>query len=184
MSETEPRTQNPELRIEEEVCHKTEALLAVLEGDIRTLQDRLSTLDRLRGLLIKHDEKGLEGLLQQIQSKANAQTAVEAQRQRLRRQLASLLGCPAPELTLSRLATVVPPTLADRIQLTKKTLRNLVERLRREHRNTGLLLADCMRFNRALFRAIFQQGKAQPVLYGAAGTAKPPCRSHLMNVQF
>ena len=191
MSETEHktqdsglRTQNPEVRMGKEVLRKTEELLAVLEADVQHIQESLSTLDRLRGLLIKHDETGLQELLQQIREQADAYAAVESQRQRLRRQLAGLLGRPADDVTLSSLAEALPPPLREAVTRQKAILRDLVERLRREHRNTSLMLADCTRFNRALFHAIFQQGKAQPMVYGAAGTARPASPSHLMNVQF
>ena len=184
MSSTESRSQKSEVRIKEEVRGKTEELLAVLGSDVRHIQESLATLDRLRGLLIKHDETGLQELLQQIREQEDAYAAVESQRQRLRRQLAGLLGCPADDVTLSRLAEALPPPLREAVTRQKATLRDLVERLRKEHRHTGLLLADCTRFNRALFRAIFQQGKAQPRIYGAAGKAGPASQSHLMNVQF
>jgi hypothetical protein len=178
MSGTEDRSTN------EKVLRKTEELLAVLEADGRHILESLSSLDRLRGLLIKHDETGLQELLQQIRMQTDAYGAVESQRQRLRRQLAALLDCPADDVTLSRLAAALPPPRREAVMHLKMTLRDLVKRLQREHRNTGLLLADCTRFNRALFRAIFQQGKAQPMVYGAAGKARPASQSHLMNVQF
>src|SRR3990172_4484321 len=138
-------------RIGNEVLGKTEELLAVLEADVRHIQESLSTLDRLRGLLIKHDETGLQELLQQIREQADVYEAVESQRHRLRRQLAGLLGCPADDVTLSRLAQALPPPLREAVTHQKRTLRDLVERLRREYRHTGLLLADCTRFNRAMF---------------------------------
>ena len=57
--ESQPRT--TELRAKDEVCSgETEELLAVLEADLRHIRESLSTLDRLRGLLIKHDETGLQ----------------------------------------------------------------------------------------------------------------------------
>jgi hypothetical protein len=183
MIETEPRIQNSEYRMAE-VLRRSEELLAVLETDALHMRESLSLLDRMRGLVIKHDESGLQEMLQQIRAKADAYAAAESQRQRLRRQLAVLLDCPLGELTLSRLAAALRPPLRDRAVRQRTVLRDLAERLRREHRSTALLLADCVRFNRALFRAIFHQGKAQPVVYGATGVAKPMPSGHLMNVQF
>ena len=186
MKTAEHGTQDTEHRMatRQGLLQRTEQLLAVLEADVRHMQESLSTLDQLRSLLIKHDECGLEALLRQIRANADAYAAVESRRQVLRRQLAVLLECPMDELTLSRLETALPSPVRETLRQKKATLRTLAERLRREHRNTSLLLADCARFNRALFRAIFQQGKAQSVVYGAAGTTQPASSSHLMNVQF
>jgi hypothetical protein len=183
MMDTEPRTQKSEFRTAE-VLRRSEELLAVLETDALHMQESLSILDRMRGLVIKHDESGLQEMLQQIRAKADAYAAAESQRQRLRRQLAVLLDCPLAELTLSRLTAALHPPLRDRAVRQRAILRDLAERLRREHRNTSLLLTDCVRFNLALFRAIFHQGKTQPVVYGATGMARPVPSSHLMNVQF
>lgn len=166
------------------LLQRTEQLLTVLEADIVHMQESLSTLDQLRGLLVKHDLTGLEALLRQIRAKADAYATVESRRQSLRRQLATLLECPSEDLTLSRLETALPGPIRDAVRQRKLTLRDLAERLRREHRNTSLLLADCARFNGALFRAIFQQGKGHPVIYSPAGTARTPSQSHLMSVQF
>ena len=186
MKTAERRTQDTEhpMATRQGLLQKTEQLLAVLEADVRHMQESLSTLDQLRGLLVKHDECGLEALLRQIRANTDAYATVESRRQVLRRQLAVLLECPADEVTLSRLETVLPSPVRETVGQKKATLRTLAERLRREHRNTSLLLADCARFNGALFRAIFQQGKAQSVVYGTAGTTQPAASSHLMNVQF
>jgi hypothetical protein len=183
MSRTELRTQNSELR-SKEILRKTEELVAVLEADARHIQESLLLLDRLRSLVIKHDEAGLQQLLQQLREQADAYAQVESRRQRLRRQLAALLDWPVAELTLSRLAAALPPGLSQTVSRQRTALRDLVDRLDREYRNTSFLLGDCVRFNRALFRAVFQPAEAESVVYGATGSAKPSVTSHLMNVQF
>jgi hypothetical protein len=178
-----PRTQDPQQR-SKDVLRKTEELIAVLEADVRHIQESLLLLDQMRSLLVKHDETGLQQLLHQLREEADAYAQVESRRQRLRRQLAALLDCPVAEMTLSRLAAALPPDLSQTVAHQRTAIRDLVDRLDREYRNTSLLLTDCVRFNRALFRAVFQPAKAESVVYGTAGTAKPSVTSHLMNVQF
>jgi hypothetical protein len=190
MTGAERRTQNPELRTQDpqqrsrDVLRKTGELIAVLEADARHIQESLLLLDRLRSLLVKHDEAGLQQLLQQLRQQADAYAQVEVRRQRLRRQMAALLDCPVTEMTLSRLTAVLPPDLSRTVTHQRTVLRDLVDRLGREYRNTSLLLTDCVRFNHALFRAVFQPAKAESMVYGSTGTAKPSVTSHLMNVQF
>ncbi len=183
MSRTELRIQNSELR-SKEILRKTEELVAVLEADARHIQESLLLLDRLRSLVIKHDEAGLQRLLQQLREQADAYAQVESRRQRLRRQLAALLDWPVAELTLSRLAAALPPGLSQTVSHQRTALRDLADRLDREYRNTSCLLGDCVRFNRALFRAVFQPAETESVVYGATGSARPSVTSHLMNVQF
>ena len=183
MTEAEARSQRSEVR-SKEILRKTEELVAVLETDVRHIQESLTLLDRLRSLLVKHDETGLQELLQQLRAEADAYASVEARRQRLRRHLAALLDVPTDELTLSRLAGALPAALGQSVACQRKALRDLVDRLGREYRSTSLLLADCVRFNSALFRAVFQQGKNETVVYGATGEARPCTQSHLMDVHF
>jgi hypothetical protein len=182
MTPTESGIQNPETRMRD-VLRKTEELVAVLETDIQHIQESLLLLDRLRGLLIKHDVEGLQGLLQQLRAQADAYASIESRRQRLQRQLAVLLDCPMGELTLSRLAGAMPGALGETVARQRMTLRDLVDRLGREYHNTSVLLTDCVRFNHALFHAVFQQGKTQSVVYGATGAAQTCTGSHMMNVQ-
>jgi len=47
-------------------ARKTDELLEVLAEDVRHLEATLSTLDTLRGLLIKRDDAGLQELLARI----------------------------------------------------------------------------------------------------------------------
>jgi hypothetical protein len=50
-----------------EIEDKVDQLLAVLDKDIQHIQDTLSTLNELRGLVIKRDDASLHKLLESIQ---------------------------------------------------------------------------------------------------------------------
>jgi DNA repair exonuclease SbcCD ATPase subunit len=148
---------------------KVNALLGVLDSDIQHLQTVLRQLDRLRSLLIKRDDAGLENLLADLSSHAETRAANEQERQHLRQELADGLECSLEQVTLSRLAKSVPDAQRSAVSERQKALKSLAERLKREHALTAALVADCARFNRSLLRLFFGQNGRGAISYGANG---------------
>jgi len=177
------------------VQDKVNELLAVLDKDIQHIQDSLSWLNELRSLVIKRDDAALSKLLQSIRAQSDSYVSNEQQRQSLRKDLANALGCrvdPVREprledsglqekssngveqVTLSRLASILPEEKKAQVIDIKTKLRALVEQLKKEHLSTSLLLSDCARFNNLLLRAVFDLGKTGTVYYSPNGVAKRP----------
>ncbi len=168
-----------------ETLHKrVQDLLDVLSQDIEHVEQSLIYLDSLRSMLIKRDEAGLSALLQRIRTETDTQDSLEIERQSIRHELAQLLDLDFAALTLSRLASLLPEQLGQRVSHKRKRLRTLMERLSQEHLSTAWLLKDFQRFNQALFHAIFNNSKGKTLTYGANGQRKQQSHHNLMNMQF
>jgi flagellar biosynthesis/type III secretory pathway chaperone len=162
---------------------KVRMLLDVLDEDIRHVETVLVRLDALRALLVKRDDGGLEKLLEEIHRQAETYADNEQKRQGLRRDLAVQLGCRESDLTLSRLREQISGHNRTAIEERQARLKSLVEQLKREHKLTTLLIADCTRFNRSLMRALFGAGDKGSMTYGPSGAAKHQAGTTLMSLQ-
>ncbi len=163
---------------------KIEALLGVLDGDIVHVRTVLEQLDRLRSLLVKRDDVGLEALLTDLTAEAATHAGHEQKRQELRQELADAFSCRPEQMTLSRLSSLLPGARRGAIAERQKLLRSLVGRLRREHALTTRLLADCARFNRSLLQVFFGQNGTGAASYDASGAAVRRMDAKLMSLHF
>lgn len=163
---------------------RVDALLAVLDEDIRYAQTSLSLLDTLRSLLIKRDEAALEGLLNDLHREAEAHAHNERQRDRLRQELADELQCGIQEITLSRLKDRLSGERQTAVSQRQTRLKSLTGDLKREYTLTAMLLADCAQFNRALMRVFFGLDGKGNLMYGANGAAKHRAGTALVNMHF
>jgi hypothetical protein len=166
-----------------EIEERVDALLVCLNKDVQRLEEVLLQLDELRGLVIKRDDIALGKLLESIQRQAEAHRQHELNRQATRRQLATALGYDERQVTLSALETILPNATKDRILDVKAKIRSLMDRLRKEHLSTALLLSECARFNNLLLRGIFNLSKKECFSYGSNGTAKRQSDIALINLQ-
>lgn len=148
-------------------------LLGALDEDARQLEATLSYLDQLRGFVIKRDESSLRALLETIEAERKFYTANESKRQRIRQELAVVLGCSREEMNLSRLELSVPPSRQRAVSEKKTRLRALAEKLRTEYLRTTMLLSECVRLNRLMLKGIFGAGCDRiGITYTADGNAK------------
>jgi len=164
-------------------ARKTDELLEVLAEDVRHLEATLSTLDTLRGLLIKRDDAGLQELLARIAREGDARAAMDRKREVLRAELAGALGCEADRLTLSALQTLVPDDSRKKLIEKQRRLKTLASDLRREYRLTARLVSDCARFNRSLMRIVFGLDGKDTLTYSARGTVKQGENPALMSLR-
>ena len=125
-----------------------EELLAVLEADIVQVSLATERLDALRGAVIRRDEEGLRGLLEKVQCEGEKYRGVEARRQDLRGKLAKIAGCSCEEMNLSALCRMLSGEKRVTVAAKQERLRQLTEKLRREHLATTLLLRECSRLNK------------------------------------
>lgn len=171
-----PTNSDIELQVDE--------LLKGLDADARNLQNSLSLLNELRGLVIKRDEVALRRLLKTIQTGAASTAEAGAQRESARRKLADSLGWQIGETTLSRLETVVSGRRRIEISEKKAQLMSLTGALRTEYSRTSLLLSECARFNRLLLENILQSGRTRGVTYASDGSTKQQSQTAFVNMQF
>jgi len=163
-------------------ARKADELLEVLAEDIRHLETTLSTLDTLRGLLIKRDDAGLHELLVQIAHQADARAAMDRKRETLQAELAGALGYKGDRVTLSALQTLLPDDSRNRLIERQKRLKALASDLKREYRLTAMLVSDCARFNRSLMRIVFGLDGKDTLTYSSRGTMKQRANAALMSL--
>jgi len=167
-----------------ELENKIDQLIAVLDEDIRHIEDSLLRLDRLRGLVIKRDDVGLNILLEDIRSASSTYTQNELRRKTIREDLARMFDCDVDQMTLSWLQAELDDPKRSLIIDKKRQLRSLAGRLKKEHISTSMLLADCSRFNSMLLRGIFNLGNSDEIYYGADGAMKQQRNTAFVNTQF
>jgi hypothetical protein len=146
-----------------------EELLVVLERDVEHVEWSIMKLNELRGFVIKRDEKGLAGLLEDIKAESLEYSANEQKRLDIRRQIAGVLDCPTEAITVSVLKARVDEQIKTQFSDSQMKLKNLLEHLRREYITTAALLADCSRINSLLLKAVFERGRVNLVCYDSAG---------------
>ena len=161
---------------------KAEELLGVLEKEAGHIEWTVSKLDELRGFLIKRDEKGLKGLLEDIKTQQQVYSGVERRREDLREEISGLLGYSPQMLTLSVLMGHIgePARLdspdASRARRAKnaiagaqRKLKSLVGDLQKAYAGTVTLMSECSRINSILLKIVFERGRSGLVCYDSAG---------------
>lgn len=164
------------------LSHEVKDVLDVLERDIVHIEQTLSYLNELRGLVIKRDEQRLGRLLEEIRTEAQEYSANEQRRQMTREQLAELFGCKTEELTLSVLRTRIDEPEKSAIAESQKKLRALTQRLQREYISTAALLSDCARINSRLLKIVFERSRAGAVCYDSQGAAARESDAAFMSI--
>jgi PAB1-binding protein PBP1 len=167
-----------------EIKDKVDRLLAILDEDIQHLQDNISTLNELRGFVIKRDDVSLQKLLENVQSESNSYKENELKRRLLREQLAAALGCSFAQVTLSKLETALSGEKKTEIAQRKIKLQTLAGKLKIEHSSTVMLLSDCARFNSMLLKGILEVGQTGTITYSSRGSTERQINPALMNLQF
>ena len=170
--------------LQEQVSKAIDKLLAILDKDIRHIEDSLVWLNELRSLVIKRNDADLSKLLQKIKVEADNYTANESERQLIRKKLADIFECDTEQMTLSALEDILPKEKKALITDRKIKLKELIEQLRKEHLSTALLLSDCARFNNLLFKTIFDIGKTEMVMYSPSGATKKHVDKSFVNLKF
>jgi hypothetical protein len=167
-----------------ELTQKTEDLLGILELDIERIERTIHNLNNLRGLVVKRDEKELGRLLETIQSESQVYANNERQRNRIRREMAGLIGCSQEKMNLSILKEHLrQPELIEQVGIAQQKLKNLAMRLKREYFSTVALLSDCARINAALLKCIFGRSRGNLICYNSAGEIARQTDAAFMSTQ-
>lgn len=167
-----------------EIEDAVDKLLAVLDEDIRQIRNNLSTLDELRHSVIKRDDVSLGKLLEGAQSESSGYKNNETKRRLLREELALALDCAPGQMTLSRLETELAGEKKAHVAEKKITLRTLIEKLRKEHAGTMMLLSDCARFNGMLLKSVLQLGGTGEITYSPRGSVQRRIDTVFVDSQF
>ncbi len=166
-----------------EIEDKVNQLLAVLDNDIRHIQNNLSRLNELRGFIVKRDDASLQKLLENIRSESGGYRENELKRNSLRKELAAALGCDFRQMTLSRLEAELPDEMKLQVAQKRTELKTLAEKLKNEHISTVMLLSDCARFNSTLLKSVLELGRTGTITYSSRGFVRRQDDSAFMNLQ-
>lgn len=159
-------------------------LIHVLDKDIQNIKDNLLRLNDLRIMVIRRDDDALAKLLEHIRIESQDYKSHDAKRQSIRMELAKCMGCDFKDMTLSKLQTILPKEKTTQLSQRKTELTSLVNKLKKEHVRTTLLLSDCARFNRTLLENVFGMEKNGSITYNANGSAKKSNAAALVNLRF
>jgi len=162
---------------------KVDDLLACLDKDAQRVQESLSQLTELRALVIKRDDVALGKLLENIQAGSDHYRTQESQRQSIRTDLASVLGCGIEHITLSAIEKSLSKAKREQVSRMQARLKSLVQELRREYLSTVLLLSECSRLNNMLLKSIFDVGGTGDVYYNANGVTRRQTGLTFVNLQ-
>ncbi len=162
--------------------NKLMELLDVLDKDIENIKINLSRLDRLRGFVIKRDDKSLNRLLGTIREQSQDALHHERRRNRITKELALFLGLPVKEITLTHLASVFED-FSELLLSKKQQALSLTHRLKQEYTKTAILLTDCARFNNRLISAIFGLEKHDAGCYNSNGSSQQQNGTAFVNMK-
>ncbi|MHC4060248.1 MAG: hypothetical protein ACYSR6_01380 [Planctomycetota bacterium] len=165
-----------------EIEDKVTELMVVLDKDVRHIQESLSRLVELRGLVIKRDDDTLSKLIDKIRCESERYAANELKRQSIRKKLAVALGCSVEQMTLSRLQVALPKEKSAQVARIKTELSSLTRELRKEHLSTTLFLSECARLNSLLLNSVFGLGKAGALVYDSNGAPMPQTEKAFVNL--
>jgi hypothetical protein len=167
-----------------EIEANIDELLLCLDNDIKHLRGSLSLLNDLRSLVIKRDEASLGSLLESMQTESDNYKSQELRRYAIRKELSLALGCDPAQVTLSKLEGVLREEEKAQVVKRKAELKALINKLKKEHLSTALLLSECARFNRQLLKSILNFGKTGTVYYDSDGSTKQQSDTAFVNLQF
>lgn len=165
------------------VEEKVDELLTVLDKDIQHIQQSLARLDELRSLVVKRDDVALGKLLEHIRNQSDSYQSHELNRQSIREEIATALGCDIKQATLSTLEGKLSKVKREQVARKKTELISLINKLKREHLSTTLFLSECARINRMLLKDVFKLGNTGTVYYGSKGATKRESDMAFVNLQ-
>lgn len=130
----------------------------LLEEEALLLGQRRSRLADLAEALADNDEPRLERLLAEMEAEVASQAQREGRPAQVMRRLAEALDCPEESERLSRLIGRLPPWHQGGIAQARARIVQQARDLRRQYRQTAMLLSECARINRALLDSLLRAG--------------------------
>jgi hypothetical protein len=137
-----------------------------LEAQVASTERLLEGVLRQGEAVRRRDVETVLHILAAIQQEMDARGRLELQRTALLRAAGARLGLPAGEVSLDRLATLMPPGAADRARERSAHLRGLLAEIEREHAVNRALMRQELSFLDHLVRLI--GGDAEGAAYTSA----------------
>ncbi len=139
-----------------------------LDRQIELLGARSAELDALSESICANDNDRMEQVLAEMALSRQRQDQADREFKAARDELAGHLGWQVGKTRLERLLGLVGEPDRRVLAQRRRQVAEMAETLRRKHRQTGILLAECARINRLLIDCLL--GPDQRVtVYGATG---------------
>lgn len=145
-------------------------LSSLLDEEIELLEIRSQQMTRLAEAILGRGEEGMEPVLAEMEHVAGQQENTDRRLRAARRDLAEAFGVEAGDLKLCELIDRLGEPLAADLDRQRDMIVRLAGRLRRQHLETSVLLAECSRVNRMLLEGLLPAGQTVTT-YGRGGTA-------------
>jgi len=143
-------------------------LTASLDLQIELLGNRADELDALSECICANDNDRMEQLLAKMDQSRQQQDQANRDFKDVRDELAGHLGWQVGKTRLERLLEVIGEPARRGLAQRRQQVAQLAETLRRKHRRTTVLLAECARINRLLVDCLLGDDQRVTV-YGATG---------------
>ncbi|MCD6364946.1 MAG: hypothetical protein J7M14_03640 [Planctomycetes bacterium] len=143
-------------------------LTALLDEEIELLDLRCSQLSQLCSATLHRDEDVLEKLLGEIERTQQRQEVTDLRLQAMRASLAGCFGVEPREMRLARLIELLAGEQAAAVDCRRRQMILLIDKLRRKHMETALIISECARLNHMLLESLMP-GAPAVTIYGARG---------------
>jgi hypothetical protein len=144
-------------------------LESALDEEIGLLEAKRRLLEELSAAMVQRDEGGVERVLEHLDQAQRAQESADVRLAAVRESLTVALGgLEGKKVRLSDLIVHLPRTIAAGLEVRRRQVRMLVDRVRRQHLKTTLMLAESARLNRVLLEGLLTGGSGLTT-YGRAG---------------
>jgi len=147
---------------------RVEELRAVLEEQSAALDRRAGQLAELSQCILSCNNERMESLLARMEEAQTLQAAADARLDSARRRVAECLGRPPGQVRLAELIAQLPAASAEELSRLRSRILQQVQRLRRQHLQTAVLLSESARINRLLLQCLMPQRPAV-TLYDRGG---------------
>jgi len=160
----------------------TDELLEALDQEAGHLQKVTEFLATLSRLIMKRDEAGLRELFCRVHDETVVHQDIENRRYQLIASIAEITGCKVQEITLSMLEKLVPDSYRQHVIARKRSLKQIIDSLRKQHYSTTMLLSEMVRINRSLLAGI--TGGCSSMTYGRGGQARWSGADNILNLRY
>jgi len=152
----------------EGIAGLVDELIRLLDDEIHLLEHRCVQLAALSQATLQRDDERLEGLLDEIEQAQHTQAQTDLRLQALRSALAEFFDWPVAQMRLSRLIEELSGDRRPKLAYRREQILLLSERLKRQHLETTLVVAECARINRLLLESLFPELR-NDTTYGGHG---------------
>jgi len=143
-------------------------LIDSLDSQLDLLGARSDELDALNESICANDNDRMEQVLAEMALSRQRQGLADRDFKEVRDDLAGHLGWQSGKTRLERLLGLVGEPERRVLAQRRRQVAELAQTLRRKHRQTTVLLAECVRINRLLIDCLLGQDQ-QVTVYGATG---------------